>query len=85
MDFQPKPQRRRASLQLAESGMTGDIVQSDDVYIPKKITKSYGTEIKRAGGDELESQAQLALWMVVGLRKSHSLRVCAIGDYEDGR
>lgn len=43
-----------------------------------------GAEVKRAGGDELESVAQLALWMAAGLRKSCSLRLCADGEHEDG-
>ena len=56
-NFQPKAQRCRASLQLAESGRIGDIAQSNDGLIAKKIPLLYGAEIKRAGGDELESRA----------------------------
>ena len=61
MDFQPKAQRSRASLYLAESGKTADIAQQDKGHIPKKTAMFCGTEAKKAGGEGLEIRAQLAL------------------------
>ena len=72
------------SLRLGELGIT--LSQMTNTYRRKwKMAMFCGAEVKRADGDELESRAELASWMAVGLRKSHSLRLCADGHYEDSR
>ena len=51
VDFQPRAQRSRASLQHAESGRTGNIAQSDNEHILKKMAMFCGAKVKRARGD----------------------------------
>lgn len=59
--------------------------QMTDTYRTKWPCAAAPRSKEHAASNELESRAQLASWIASGLRKSHSVRLCADGDCKDSR
>ncbi len=63
---------------LSLEGRGISLSQMTDTY-QKRVAMFCGVEVKRTGGDDLESRAQLAIFLSAGLRRIETLKLAEMG------